>query len=153
MFAAAAFVLSYPIYSVLEAAITHGIHQQGDLMVVDLKAMSDFNMDQVAGRDTDIPAAYRALDGRRVMLAGEMYVPGSSATSVDRFQLVYSIANCCFGGPPRVQCFVHATVLPNHDVQFAQGVVNVVGTLHVGVEKGDQQIASVYRMDVEKVQQ
>jgi hypothetical protein len=152
MFAAAAFVLAYPIYSVLEAAITHGIHQQGDLLVVDLKALSDFNLDQATGADKDIPPAYRALDRKRVMLAGEMWVPGSSAQAVDRFQLVYSIANCCFGGPPRVQCFVHATALPGHDLKFSQGVVNVIGTLHVGVEKGDGQIASVYRMDVEKIE-
>jgi hypothetical protein len=150
--AAAAFVLVYPIYNVLEQAITHGIHEAGGLLVVDMKAMSDFNLDQVNGSTEDIPRPYRQLDGKRVMLAGEMWAPDSAAGNLDRFDLCYSVANCCFAGPPRVQHFVKATVLPGHRVEFSQGVVNVVGTLHVGVERADGQVASVYRIDVEKVE-
>jgi hypothetical protein len=51
-----------------------------------------------------------------------------------------------------VQHFVKATVLPGHDVEYSQGIVNVVGTLHVGVERGDGLVKSVYRLDVENVQ-
>jgi len=150
--AAAAFVLVYPIYYVLDAAVTHGIHRRGDLLMVDMKAMSDFNLDQVNGVTQDIPPPYRALDGKRVELAGEMWVPGSAGGPVDKFDLVYSIMNCCFSGPPRVQHFVKATVLPGHRIEYSQGVVNVVGTLHVGIERGASQIASVYRLDVEQVE-
>jgi len=150
--AAAAFVLFYPIYCVLEAAITHGIHRRGDVLVVDMKAMSDFNLDQANGQTGDIPVYYRNLDGKRIELAGEMWAPDSAAADVSKFQLVYSIANCCFAGPPKVQHFVKATVVPGHSVDYYQGVVNVVGTLHVGVERSDGQVQSVYRMDVEKVE-
>jgi len=150
--AAAAFVLFYPIYTVVESAITHGIHQTGNLLIVDMKAMSDFNMDQANGATADIPRYYRDLDGKRVMLAGEMWLPDTASGPLDRFQLCYSISSCCFNGPPKVQHFVKATVLPGHDVEFTQGIVNVVGTLHVGVERGDGLVKSVYRMDVEKVQ-
>jgi hypothetical protein len=66
--------------------------------------------------------------------------------------LCYSISSCCFNGPPKVQHFVKATVLPGHDVEYSQGIVNVVGTLHVGVERGDGLVKSVYRLDVENVQ-
>ena len=121
------------------------------MLVVDMKSMSNFNFDQTNGATADIPTCYRNLDGKRVMLAGEMWAPDSATGSVGRFQLVYSISNCCFNGPPRVQHFVTATVEPGKDVQYAQGVVNVVGTLHVGVERADGQVKSVYRMDVEKV--
>jgi hypothetical protein len=152
MIAAGAFVLAYPIYNVLEQAVTHGIHQRGDLLVVDMKAMSDFNFDQSNGQTTDIPPPFRRLDGQRVMLAGEMVMPNTATGSLDRFQLCYSIANCCFAGPPRVQHFVYARVLPGRNVAYTQGVVNVVGTLHVGVERADGQVSSVYRMDVEKVE-
>jgi hypothetical protein len=150
--AAAAFVLFYPIYCVLETAISHGIHPRGDILVVDMKAMSDFNLDQTQGQTSDIPVYYRRLDGKRIELAGEMWSPDSAASSVGKFQLVYSIASCCFSGPPKVQHFVKATVEPGHAVDFRQGIVNVVGTLHVGVERADGQVQSVYRMDVEKVE-
>lgn len=150
--AAAAFVLAYPIYYALDEAITHGIHRQGDLLVVDMKAMSNFNLDQANGSTTDIPPAYRQLDGKRVELAGEMWTADSAAPSLDRFQLCYSIANCCFAGPPRVQHFVNAQVLPGRRVEYFNGVVNVIGTLHVGVERSGGEVTSVYRMDVERVE-
>jgi hypothetical protein len=150
--AAAGFVLLYPVYDLLDQAITHGITQRGDLLVVNMKAMSNFNLDQSNGNTTDIPLPYRQLDGKRVMLAGEMWVPTSSGGPLDQFQLVYSINSCCFNGPPRVQHFVKATVEPGKQVEYSQGVVNVVGTLHVGVEREGGQIDSVYRMDVEKVE-
>jgi hypothetical protein len=150
-FAAAAFVLTYPIYTAIELAITHGIHEKGGLLEVDMKAMSDFNLDQVNGLTTDIPRPYRQLDGKRVMLAGEMWGPDTASGAVDHFTLVYSIQRCCFSGPPRVQHFIKATVLPGRKVEYYQGVVNVVGTLHVGVERSGGQIDSVYRLDVERV--
>ena len=150
--AAAAFVLVYPIYNVLDAAISHGIHRTGDLLVVDMKAMSDFDFDQLNGVTSDIPAAYRNLDGKRVMLAGEMFVPNSAAGRLDRFQLVYSIAHCCFSGPPKVQHFVNATVPAGRDVEYHPGVVDVIGTLHVQAEHADGRVASVYRLDVERVE-
>ncbi|HUB27641.1 MAG TPA: hypothetical protein VL992_19610 [Tepidisphaeraceae bacterium] len=149
---AASFVLVYPIYHVLDAAITHGIHQDGNLLRVDMKAMSNFDLDQVSGVDADIPLPYRQLDGKRVELAGQMWVPGSAAGPLDKFDLCYSIANCCFNGPPRIQHFVKATVLQGAKVEYYPGVVNVIGTLHVGIEHGAQAIASVYRLDVEKVE-
>jgi hypothetical protein len=152
MIVAAAFVLAYPIYDVLDRAITHGIHRQGDLLLVDMKAMSDFNFDQANGNTDDIPRPFRQLDGKRVMLAGQIVLPNTATGSMDRFQLCYSIANCCFNGPPRVQHFVYATVLPGRQVDYKVGVVNVVGTLHVGVERTEGQVSSVYRMDVEKVE-
>jgi hypothetical protein len=152
MFAAAAFVLAYPIYTVIEQSITHGIHQRGDFLDVDMQAMSNFNFDQARGRDDDIPRPYRDLDGKRVRLFGEMVMPSTAGGFVDQFQLCYSIQNCCFGGPPRVQHFVYAKVLPGRSVAYTQGLVNVTGTLHVGVERADGQVSSVYRMDVEKVE-
>jgi hypothetical protein len=150
--AAAAFVLVYPIYTVLEGAISHGIHRHGDLLVVDMKAMSDFNFDQLNGITSDIPAAYRDLDGKRVMLAGEMWAPDTASGRLDRFQLVYSIMRCCFAGPPRVQHFVNATVPASRDVEYHSGVVDVIGTLHVNAEHADGRVASVYRLDVERVE-
>jgi hypothetical protein len=151
--AAAAFVLAYPIYTVLDEAATHGIRQVGNLTVVDLKAMSDFSFDQVKGINSDIPAVYRRLNGKRVMLAGQMWLPDSATGKLTRFELVYSVATCCFAGPPLVQHFVDARVLPGHTVDYTSGQVDVIGVLHVGVVRSGGAVASIYRIDVQKVEQ
>ncbi len=79
-----------------------------------------------------------------------MWAPHSAAGEVAGFELCYSITKCCFNGPPKVQHFVKATVRSSR-VGYHSGSVNVVGTLHVGVEQGDGRVQSVYRIDVEKV--
>ena len=67
------------------------------------------------------------------------------------FTLVYSISNCCFNGPPKVQHFVAASVLPGGEAEYSSDLVDVVGTLHVGVQTAEGHVQSVYRIDVEKV--
>jgi hypothetical protein len=152
LLAAAIFVLVYPVYTFFDETITGGIHRQGDLMVVDLKAMSSFNMSQENVTTADIPKRYRDLDGKRVMLTGEMYVPYLAQGPLKNFTLVYSINQCCFNGPPLIQHLVEATVLPGHSAEYLSGAAAVTGTLHVGVQTAEGRIVSVYRMDVEKVE-
>jgi hypothetical protein len=144
-------VVGFPVCIFLRAAITGGIERKGDLFMVDLKAMGDFGMDQSRGTSADIPQKFRDLDGQRVMLEGEMWCGYSAAGEVDAFQLCYSVANCCFAGPPQAQHFVQATVPVGHHVRYHRGSVKVVGTLHVGVEQADGRVLSVYRLDVESV--
>jgi hypothetical protein len=147
---AAASVLVYPVYCVLDAAITHGIHQDGNLLRVDIKALSNFDLDQVSGVTQDIPFQYRNLDGKRVELTGVMWDPYTATESQKKFDLIYSFS-CCCSGPPLIQHFVKCTVLPGGNVDYHSGIVRVVGTLHVGVIPGAITIASVYRLDVERV--
>ena len=92
------------------------------------------------------------LDGQRVMLAGEMWSPQTADGRVDRFQLVYSNSRCCFSGPPKVQHFVKATVPPGKDVDVSNGIVNVIGTLHVGVERRTARSPASTGSTVEKVE-
>jgi hypothetical protein len=148
----AAFVVGYPFYLYVYAAVTGGITHQGNLTVVDLKAMSNFSMDQDNGVNGDIPPRFLQLNGTRVKLRGQMWVPYAAAGKVDEFSLVYSISNCCFNGPPLVQHFVQAKVVGKNPVNFSDGFVDVVGTLHVGVKSVDGHIQSVYRLDVDQVQ-
>jgi len=145
------FVVGYPVYLYLDTMITGGISMQGSLLCVDLKAMSSFEMDQDNGVTEDIPKIYRNLDGKHVLLTGQMWEPYATEGKIEKFTLVYSIANCCFMGPPKVQHLVQATVLPGHKVEYSPDYVNVIGTLHVGVVSADGKVQSVYRVDVEKV--
>jgi hypothetical protein len=149
---AGVFVVTYPVYTYLDESITGGIHQRGDLIEVDLKAMSSFEMDQDHGTNADIPKRYRELDGKRVMLTGQMYEPYSAEGKIRNFTLVYSISQCCFNGPPKVQHLVDATLLPGRDAEYYEHLVSVVGTLHVGVQSAQGRLLSVYRIDVERVE-
>jgi hypothetical protein len=151
LLATAVFLFGYPTYLYMDSVITGGIKQRGDLLQVDLKAMSSFEMDQDAGTTEDIPLQYRQLDGKRVLLTGQMYEPYETAGKIRTFTLVYSITNCCFNGPPKVQHYVAASVLRGHDAEYSSDLVDVVGTLHVGVESAEGHVKSVYRIDVEKV--
>jgi hypothetical protein len=146
------FLFGYPIYIYTDSMITGGITRRGDLLVVDLKALSSFEMDQDNGTDADIPRRYRELDGKRVLLVGQMWDPYTADGKIRAFTLVYSISNCCFNGPPKVQHFIQATLPPGKDVDTnSNDFVDVVGTLHVGVQSAEGHVQSVYRLDVEKV--
>ena len=145
------FLFGYPIYIYTDTLITGGITQRGDLLVVDLKALSSFEMDQDTGTTQDIPLRYRQLDGKRVLLVGQMWDPYVADGQIRIFTLVYSISNCCFNGPPKIQHFIQATVPIGKAVEYSPDFVDVVGTLHVGVESAEGHVQSVYRVDVEKV--
>jgi hypothetical protein len=85
------------------------------------------------------------------LLTGQIYDPDVADGNIHTFTLVYSIANCCFNGPPKVQHFVAASVIPGHEARYSSDLVDVVGTLHVGVQSAAGHVQSVYRIDVEKV--
>lgn len=147
-------IVGFPVYYVFDYALNHGMRLRADgVMEVDLKAMSVFPMDQQAGRTEDVPERFRALDGKKVALIGEMYAPNASGQYVGEFDLVYSIAKCCFSGPPQVQHFVKSTpVKANEGLPFYSGMVRVTGTLSVGVQRDADKVSSVYRLKVEAVE-
>lgn len=144
-----AIMVGFPLFSAIDATAPHRIRQRGDVWVCDLRAMGDFDLDQVHGRTEDVPSQFRELDGRRVELVGQMWAPYRADGRVSQFDLVYSIANCCFSGAPRVQHLVRAKVLGGRSVQYCTGRVDVKGILHVGVQADADGVESVYRLDVD----
>jgi hypothetical protein len=145
-------VIGMPVYWFVEEAITGGIIDRGDYKEVNLQAMSLFKFDQENGKLEDIPEKWRALDGQKVLLMGEMWAPNSSSSDITKFDLVYSISKCCNSGPPQIQHFVKSTVTGNRTVPFYNQRVEVTGVLHVKIKKNDAGgIESVYTLDVEKV--
>ena len=153
VFAVLLFVLiGVPTYWYLDAAITGGVKDVGGgYKEVDLKAMSNFIFDQTSGTINDVPEKWRKLDGQKVILYGEMWQPYQAGDSVGGFELVYSIAKCCFSGPPQVQHFVKATVVNGKKVGYYDGLVKVTGTLHVNVKKSEGKVERVYELDVDSV--
>lgn len=146
-------LIGYPIYLYLDTTLTGGIRQVGDYTQIDLKAMSTFPFDQTSGKIEDVPEVWRKQSGKKVILYGEMWQPKVAAGQISNFELVYSIAKCCFSGPPQIQHFVQAKV-PNGNKQvgYYDGIVKVTGTLHVDVKKSDGKVSSVYQLDVESVE-
>jgi hypothetical protein len=139
-------------YLILDQVITHGIHNRGGYTEVDLKQMSSFEMDPTVATDASVPPEFRELDGKRVMLVGEMFNGNSAGSHARDFDLVYSIQKCCFQGTPKVQHFVKCSTPKDKRVSYYPGTVKAVGTLHVGVQKDAGIVSSVYRMEVESIE-
>ena len=140
-------------YVYFESATSDGIRQGADgYLHVDLQKMSSFAFDQVNGRLEDVPQRWRELDGKRVVLEGEMAPVKTAAGEVDQFDLVWSVANCCYSGAPQVQHFVRSTVADNGRVKYYNRPVRVRGRLDVNVTKAGGAVTGVYHLSVENVE-
>lgn len=146
--------LAWMVWTFAKLSISSGIETSGEYTTVDLKSLGYFPFNETTGTVTDVPRQYAALDGKKMFLVGQMYVDTSTAPYVDQFQLVYSIQNCCFNGPPKVQERVFAHVPPGgRRVPFFSGLAKIYGTLHVRVVKENGKVVSLYDLDVEKVEE
>jgi hypothetical protein len=144
------------VYTYLDSAISGGIKDIGNgFKEVDLKAMSLFSLDQQNGTIDDVPQKWRAIDGQKVVVYGEMWQPLSASDGrVGAFDLCYSIAKCCFSGPPQVQHFVKCRVDPNRVAFYYPNLVKVTGTMHVKVIRDADagKLSQVYNMDVVSIE-
>lgn len=145
-------LVGYPVYIYIDSVVSGGIKDRGDYKEVDLKAMSLFPFDQINGKLEDIPSKWRALDGQKVIVEGEMWQPYSAGNQIKGFELVYSISKCCFQGPPQIQHFVQARATTGQSVGYYNGPVRVKGTLRVRVTRDENRINGVYHLDVESVE-
>jgi hypothetical protein len=141
-------------YSWARQAISGGIIDHGQYLEVNLKAMSSFNLDQVNGTETDVPPRFRALEGKQVLLIGEMWAPRDAGDgNLSYFQLVYSKTKCCFNGPPLAQHFVDSNVMPGVTAYYdSTDMMRVWGTLHIKFRREAGVIKSVYEVDVRNVE-
>lgn len=146
-------LLGTAAYLYLDTEISGGIRKHADYTEVNLKSMSTFAFDKIAGRLEDVPKQWRDLSGSRVMLEGEMWAPSVAGPTTNAFDLVYSIGQCCFSGPPQVQHFVKARSRnggPMPNLHYTR--VRVTGVLHVNVVREAGQVTSVYQLEVDNVE-
>src|SRR4051812_44587902 len=66
-------VLGWPVYLVISEQVTGGIHHSGQYYETNLKAMGNFTFDEVNGTINDVPEQWRALDGKKLSLVGQIY--------------------------------------------------------------------------------
>jgi hypothetical protein len=152
--ALAFFFIGAPFFIWARQALSGGVIDHGSYVDVNLKAMSSFELDQINGQPSDVPDKFRALEGRRVRMVGEMWAPNDAGDgAIGHFQLVYSITQCCFSGPPLAQCFVDCDVVPGHEVDYYDsGLVSVWGIMHVRFRRDpDGVIKSIYEVNVYSV--
>jgi len=149
VFALIAGAIAWPA---IEMVTTGGIKDAGGgYKEVDLKAMSNFLFDQNQGSLQDIPQKWRSLDGQKVVVYGEMWAANDAGNGVSNYDLCYSIAKCCFSGPPQVQHFVKSRPASGAKLNSYPGLVKVKGILHVNVKHGPEKVLSVYEMDAESI--
>lgn len=150
------FLLGAPAYIYLKSVLSGGIEQRGDYYDVDLKAMSVFPFDQNNGKIEDVPQKWRDLNGKTVVLVGEMAPNSQKAVGLDqKFDLVYSVAKCCYSGEPQIQHFVKVTLPSTSTVNYSgAGAMQVRGTLRVEVTKDPEtgKINGVYHVVAERVE-
>jgi hypothetical protein len=148
------FLIGMPLYVFLHAAMTGGITHHANFSEVDLKALGSFPFVETRDGLNAVPPQWRALDGKRVELDGQIYCPNEAGDTMSRFELVYSIQVCCFGGPPKVQERVHGIVPKDMRVpNLHNGSAKVWGILHVNPIKDELgTVVSVYQLDVDRVQ-
>jgi hypothetical protein len=146
-------LVGWPVYSFVRAQISHGIQKNGNRLDVDLKSLGNFAFNDMTGTIEDVPPDFRALNGKQVALEGFMYAGSNAADHVNRFEFVYNIQKCCFGGPPRVQERVFATV-PGDGMPLTGDEFRIIGTLHVVLNKDKDtgKIETVYTMDVKSAE-
>ena len=144
--------LGWMTYTLVSQSISEGIEQVGAYKEVNLKALGNFPFDDLSDTEAAVPPVYRALDGQKVLLIGQMYSDMVASNTTDRFQLVYSIANCCFGGPPKVQERVFAKAPEGKRVFVYDHLAKVYGTLHVRAVRENGKVVSLFDMDVEKIE-
>lgn len=145
-------IFGYGVWLYLATELSGGMRQRGDYTEVDLKAMSTFAFDKRAGKIEDVPQQWRELNGKKIIVEGEMFVADAAGPMVDKFDLVYSISQCCFSGPPQVQHFVKGRPVKGPVPNMHWSRVRVSGTLRVNIERNEYEITSVYQLDVDNVE-
>jgi len=142
------------IFSLQLGQTTGPILFHPDYCEVEFKAMTNFDLDQMNGQITDVPAKFRALDGKKIELIGEMWDPkGATEDKLSYFQLVNSKTNSGLSGPPLAQHFIDGNVVPgNTCYYYPDGKVAVWGTLHIRFRRDTHGVInSVYAIDVVEV--
>ena len=145
-------IIGTPVYMYLDQVMTGGIKTLANgYTEVNLKTISLFPFDQQLGVTSDVPERFRALDGKKVVLVGEIWAPDAAGDALNHFDLCYSITKCCFSGPPQVQHFVKSTSVAG-PLPYYSGLVRVKGTFKVDVTRDkDGKITGVYHVAVDSV--
>ena len=107
---------------------------------------------QVLVTDDVIPEVIRALDGRRILIAGYVAPLRTQGRGLTQFLLARDPLSCCFGPSPQMNHWIQVT-LPRTEQRFRMfQAVTVVGTLSVGELERNGSLQSIYRLAGERAE-
>jgi len=98
-----------------------------------------------------IPEAIRALDHHNVSVEGFMVPLDYEKDKVVEFILVQAPFGCCFGSPPQIHELIKVRVKSPGVSAIMEGPARARGVLHVGAERENGYLSSIYRMDAETI--
>ena len=149
-------LVGWPVYTFVAEVLTGGVHRRGEYQEVDLRALTDFDMDPTSGILKDIPAKYRALDGQKVMLSGQVFPGRYVGKSLADFTLMDSVrTRRGTGNRPKVQERVFCTATAGKELRCSgEGFFSAYGTLHITLNKDlvTGAIAEVYHLDADRLE-
>ncbi|MBX3411145.1 MAG: DUF3299 domain-containing protein [Pirellulales bacterium] len=106
---------------------------------------------QADATGTPVPAAAKALDGKRVFIKGYVY-PGAQTQGIQRFVLVRDNGTCCFGGAmPKLNDMVDVKLSDPLRIVYATGVFRVAGTFRVQSTSAPGLGEVLYQLDADYV--
>jgi len=120
----------------------------GQLLDISIRDLGNFDFETPAGEA--IPVDVKELDGVPIRLRG-FIVPTDQAGELTHFALVPSLFNCCFGQPPQIEHTIMITCEKGVTAHLTAQEVLVEGTLHVGEEKDDGYVVSIFRVKATSV--
>lgn len=98
-----------------------------------------------------IPADIRALDNHIVSVEGFMVPLDFDKDKLVEFILVKAPFGCCFGTPPQIHELIKVRVKSPGVSPIMDGPAHARGILHVGAERENGYLGSIYRMEAETV--
>jgi hypothetical protein len=98
-----------------------------------------------------IPDEVKALDGKRVVIAGFMRPLTMHEGLVTSFLLLKSEPQCCMSGPPQLNEWVIVRMTSGGVKSLPEKPVAVCGKLSVGEHREDGRLRAIYVMDGESV--
>ena len=99
---------------------------------------------------TPIPDFIKKLDGVYVEMTGFMISPNSS-DNISDFVLAPTLWGCCYGQPPAVNHVVLVKMSRGRETEYYEKAIRVRGRFHVGEERIDDCVVSLYRLDADDV--
>jgi hypothetical protein len=101
--------------------------------------------------DAQIPAAVKALDKKRVTLRGFMLPLKVEGGLVTELLIMKDQSMCCYGSTPKIHEWVSVKMTATGVKPIMDQIVTLHGTFHVGEQRENGYLISIYRLDGEKM--
>jgi len=117
----------------------------------DLALNTDHPSEADAKVNAMIPANVRAFDGRNVSVEGFMIPMDFEKDKVIAFMLARDPMGCCYSTIPEIHQYIKVRVKSPGVDPIMYSTARARGVLHVGADRENGYLSSIYRLDAETV--